>query len=193
MKSKVLITGLIVLCFLFSGCFELIEPPASEMPKDFEFSYGTGAMHAEWGQFNLKVDGSGHAMFEKSFGLAIKKSYDFSLSELERIHVYNAVTRNGFFSLNKNYADQSIIDGGWSQITVTAENETKTVRVVNTEQDSFSKIEGKISKIILSKIGQGAFDSDDLEEECALKEQECNAVKSIECEDWAYYCGWKNK
>ncbi len=157
MKKAVLI--LVVFCALFSGC---VQPPSEELPADFELEYGSGAMHAEWGQYRLEMDSEGNAVFEKTAGIDQSKKYEFVASEAERKKIYDAAVVNGFFSLNDKYEDPTIMDGGWSEINIRANGETKTVTVYNSPQPQFEAVEAEISRLIISKQGEDAFSVADL-------------------------------
>ncbi len=159
MKEIALIS--IALLVLFAGCVQQPELPA-ELPEDFEVEYGSGAMHLDWGYYTLKIDSGGSAVFEKLRGVDSSKRYSFSVSEPERKKIYDSAMVNGFFSLNDNYEDLFVMDGGWSKITIRANGKSKTVNLQNYYLDSFEKVETEISTLILSKVGEEAFSFTDL-------------------------------
>ncbi|MBU0636260.1 hypothetical protein KKE06_04505 [Candidatus Micrarchaeota archaeon] len=182
--------SLAVFAFLLAGCSQPPEPPG-ELPADFEVEYESGAMHVEWGQYSLKIDSSGNAVFEKTMGMALSKKYEFNASESERKKIFDAAVTNGFFSLNEQYQDPSIMDGGWSSIQIKSDSETKTVTVTNFYLEQFDKVEAEITGLIVSRIGERAFSFDDLEEDCSQKKSECNGKDSSECNEWKDFCEWK--
>ncbi|MBU2100672.1 hypothetical protein KKG83_07430 [Candidatus Micrarchaeota archaeon] len=186
MKKIVLLLALFV---LFFGCPFNPEPP-KELPEDFEVEYSSGATHLEWGQYSLKIDSKGKAVFEKSIETSMKKSYEFTVTESERKKIYDAVVLNNFFNLNEKYEDPMIMDGGWSKIKITANGNTKTVITVNASNEQFEKVENEIGRLITHKIGEKAFDFTDFVDDCGEKEIACNGKDTIECSEWSYYCAW---
>ncbi len=162
MKKIALI--LIIFCILFSGCIGPSEPP-EELPEDFEIEYGSGAMHLEWGQYNLKIDNMGNAVFEKTQGTDLSRKYEFTANEAELKIIYGAVMINNFFSLDDQYEDPAIMDGGWTEISIKANGERKTVKLLNYSQRQFEKVEAKIVGLIVSKLGDDAFSFTDLLDE----------------------------
>ncbi|MBU1930800.1 hypothetical protein KJ972_04790 [Candidatus Micrarchaeota archaeon] len=187
---KKIFFGLAVFAFLLVGCTQPPNPPG-ELPSDFEVSYGNGAMHLEWGQYNLEIDASGNAVFEKTRGISLSKKYEFTASKSERKKIFDAVVTNNFFSLNEQYQDPSIMDGGWSRIRITANGETKTVTMSNFYLESFDRVESQIGELIISKLGENAFSLNDLSEECSAKKSECIGSTSSECNEWKDFCGWE--
>jgi len=155
--------------------------------------YESGATHLEWGHYELSIDSEGKAVFTKTIETAITKEYKFEVSETERKKIYDAVVLNSFFSLNDNYSDPSIMDGGFTKISIKANGERKTVTVVNSAVEQFEKVENEIGRLINYKIGEEAFSFNDLMDECPQRETECKkeTEESNECLDWKYYCGWE--
>ena len=155
MKYLILILGLIV---LFSGCS---GPASSEMPDDFSFEYSTGAMHAEWGTYDFTCDEGGNAEFMAEREGEIKKSHQFQVSEEDRQKVYKAVAENNFFNLQNEYTDPSIMDGGYSTISVHANGEGKTVTLNNYYLNQFENVEVAINAVIFKYAGEDAYSFSD--------------------------------
>lgn len=136
------------LMLLLVGC-TTPETPES-VPEDFQLKYQTGATHAEWGTYALRIYPNGSAIFNKS-------AYNYSrkdsilITEKEMLDIYTVIVQNNFFQLKEEYMDPSIMDGGYSKITVNADGKEHTVTVVNTEQEQFNKLEDKINEIILKR------------------------------------------
>lgn len=189
MKKIVLI--LVLLIVVFSGCFQPVEPP-KELPSDFEVEYENGAMHLEWGHYELKIDNAGKALFKKTIETDLSKEYKFDVSTSERKKIYDSVVINGFFNLNQEYSDPFTMDGGFSKISIKAEGKTKTVTVINYSQEQFNKVKNEIGRLITSKIGEKAFDFTDLRDDCSEKENECQGKESMECMEWKKYCEWNS-
>ena len=150
---------------LVSGCNEPpIVPMSDEIPSDFEFSYATGATHADWGTYNFECDSEGNAHFTKEMGFDLKKTYDFKANDEDRQKVYDSVVKNDFFGLQNSYTDPSIMDGGFSNMTITADGQSKTVSVTNFDQPQFEDIALEINQIILKYVGADAYSLDELED-----------------------------
>ncbi|MBU0662540.1 hypothetical protein KKH30_02670, partial [Candidatus Micrarchaeota archaeon] len=165
----------------FEGCVAAGNPAMESYPRkcragdrtfteviagvnsDIELSYSTGAAHLDWGTYYLEVGSDGKAMFTKSAGPG-EKSYDFSVSAAELEKIYETAESEGFFFLQDNYTDPSIMDGGWSSITISGRGNSKTVGVTNYSLPAFEEVETEIARLILSKIGDDAFSLKDLEE-----------------------------
>ena len=155
-RTKIVILILITVIIAFSGCVQQLGVP-NELPEDFDVKYGTGAIHAEWEQFNFEMDNQGNAIFEKTMGTDKSEKYEFIVSESERKKIYDAVVINNFFSLKDKYEDPTIMDGGWSEITITANGESKTAILLNENQEQFAEVENEIEKAIISELGIDAF------------------------------------
>ncbi len=189
MKKAIPALFAFTLAVLLSGC---IQPPQpTELPPDFSFEYGTGAMHLEWGSYLFRVDSSGNASFKKTRETALVKTYEFAVSGEERLKIYQAAASNGFFSLQDMYEDPSIMDGGWSEISITANSATKTVSMRNYSLPQFENIASEIVALLKSKLGEDCFNFDDILEDCGKKKAECEGRDTIECSDWKYFCGWQ--
>ncbi len=189
MKKTVLFICLAVL--MFAGCPNPPQPPET-LPSDFSVEYESGAMHLEWGHYELSIDSKGNGVFKKSMGMNLTKEHEFKVSEQERKKIYDAVIVNSFFGLNNNYDDPSIMDGGFSKISITAEGENKTVNVVNTNVDAFDKVKTEIINV-LKKHVENPFSFDDLKEDCSKKKAECMEENSFECEEWQEFCEWDSE
>ncbi len=183
MKKTIILICLISLAL--AGC----PNPPKEMPENFSFSYESGAMHLEWGHYIFNVDEKGNAVFLKEKGFSLMKEYEFTISEEERKQVYNSVIENGFFYLNGSYQDPAVMDGGFDRIKVHADTDAKTVSVVNTHVEQFSKIEAEIVKVLKNHVND-PFDFGDLMLECNSKENECIQEELPECNEWKEFCGW---
>ncbi|MFH1663626.1 MAG: hypothetical protein ABH986_02325 [archaeon] len=185
------IAFVLVLLVLFFGClFQPPEPPKN-LPEDFEVEYSSGATHLEWGHYELKIDSKGNAVFEKTIETSLTKKYEFTVSESERKKIFDAVVLNSFFSLNENYEDPFVMDGGFTKISIKANGERKTVTLVNYSQEQFEKVKQEIGRLITYKLGEKAFSFNDLMDECPEKETECSGKpEDFECRDWNYYCRW---
>ena len=137
---------LLLLFVLFAGCVSSPEMP-EEVPEDFHLIYSTGATHLEWGAYWLEIDSSGNAEFVKGKGHTnVTETFDVSQEDL--LDLYSSVVINDFFGLNGEYSDPSIMDGGYSYLSVTAKGKTKKVMIVNTENGRFSRIEEEVTQLI---------------------------------------------
>ncbi|MFH1240383.1 MAG: hypothetical protein V1672_04140 [Candidatus Diapherotrites archaeon] len=184
-KYLILIIGLII----FSGCN---EPLPDEMPDDFRFSYSNGAMHLDWGSYNFTCDEEGKAEFTKEINGDVRKTYEFQVSEEDREKVYKSVVENNFFGLQDTYEDPTIMDGGFSKISVYADGQRKTVDVSNFYQPQFENVETAINQIIKKYVGDDAYSFNDLKSECSNKQIACIGNEmDYECDSWRAFCDWE--
>ena len=161
MKPKKIAVMMLFLAALL-GC---VSPPpqAGELPEDFRLEYGSGAMHLEWGAYYLTVENGGESLFTKTSGFDERKEIPFKASEGELLEIYNAALANNFFALNSSYTDPSIMDGGWSEISITANGSTHSVSMNNYSMQQFDAVEEKIVAMIKANLGQDAFSLEELE------------------------------
>ncbi len=203
MKKLFLILEVVLILVLFLGCTD----SPSENPEKISFSYSSGAMHLDWGSFEVSVDSSGNGILLKKMGMSMELQKTFSLSQEEMKEVFNTASKNGFFSLNDSYDDPFVMDGGWSKISISTDSSTKTVSMYNYSLQQFSTVESKIASLVNEKLGANAFDLSEFRDYCPQKETECkNFIMSDECNpenpsevnedcficlDWWDYCGWE--
>lgn len=201
--NKLILLGLLLIVplLLLSGC---PQPPVDELPEDFSLRYGTGAMHLEWGAYYFDIDSSGQATFKKTMEMHMEKIYTFTVTEEERLQIYNAARTNGFFSLLDTYQDPNIMDGGWDEISITADGSTKTVTLLNYALPQFDLVDSAIFSVLKNYI-EDPFPIDDFFEDCNHMKTICEGKEFIECEteqvdclgnefvhcgEWQYFCGW---
>jgi hypothetical protein len=190
----------IIIFILFFGCFEPpIEPP-TEVPNDFEITYKSGAMHIEWGWNQASIDSAGNATCTTGMGMNLEKTFEFTVTKEEMLPIYQAVVVNQFFSLNDEYEDPSIMDGGWSHITVKANGDTKTVSIINYHNENYSKVASALINLVNSKKECFKYRFIDnceeqitpcieaLKKECATDDDECIKEQRT-CEEWQELCG----
>ncbi len=118
-------------------------------------------MHLDWGAYYLSIDTQGNAEFVKTRGND-EETLKFTATKEELLEVYNTANNSGFFSLNNDYTDPSIMDGGWNKISITANGTTKSVRMNNYSADEFDAVENKINEIITNHLGLNAYDISDI-------------------------------
>ena len=186
MKKEIFALAIAAL-FLISGCITPPPPPVNKLPEDFELRYESGAMHLDWGYSELEVDAEGKAVFVQHLGMEMQKSFDFQATEEELLKIYNSALKNGFFGLREQYYDPSIMDGGWSRITITANSSTHSVELQNFYLQQFDAVEAEINSLIAKKLGEEAL-SYDFRKDCQTKKQECEGTGTVECEEWINYC-----
>ncbi|MCD4740630.1 hypothetical protein K8R43_05600 [archaeon] len=134
---------------LFAGCIGPSEKEPEVVPNDFYLVYSYGAMHAEWGTYKLDVDAQGNANFmENTYDQ--NKTNAFKLTDEELLGLYTVILKNNFFELNEEYIDPSIMDGGYSRLTVTAKGREHSVFVKNMYQENIESIEAKIHQLLLT-------------------------------------------
>jgi hypothetical protein len=151
---------LIMIGLLLSGCVFLGQQTSKTLPGDFEVSYGYGACMAEMGRTNIEIDAQGNGIYEKGSGpLGDGGRFQneefretFTLSDEERLALLNEIEKSGFFSLQDQYYNPDIVDGGCSAIFVTKDNVTKSVSVSNTKApDAFLNAADSIGSAARSK------------------------------------------
>ena len=75
MKLKIIIILAILLSFFLIGCNE--TPPIKA--REISFSYSSGAMHLEWGSYEIEVDSEGKGTLVKKLGHDMEITKTFSL------------------------------------------------------------------------------------------------------------------
>jgi hypothetical protein len=124
------------------------------IPQDLAIVYGTGATHAEWGRSTYRISADGKVVYEKTSGrqsTGSKQKKFYSLTKEEMQLIVKKIRDNRFFSLNARYSNTKIRDGWSSFISVTMDQKTHSVSVMNTHQGEFSAIANVISNIIGNK------------------------------------------
>jgi len=127
-------------------------------PADAGLNYETGAMHEEWGKTTLDIEKGGKSTFRKYENLELKEEISFDASEDELAQILNVASQGGFFSLRDVYKDPSIMDGGFTAITIFYGDESKTVKVINDYNESFDAVESEIYKLIGKKTKKDNYD-----------------------------------
>jgi hypothetical protein len=106
-----------------------------EVPSDFSMTSGGGPSHAEWGLARaLSLNAKGEVVRRTSGGRDLAAPTDVPAGIIARDavrRIYAQVIACGFFELEKEYWDRSVMDGGSSYLTVTAGGRTHTVTLVN--------------------------------------------------------------
>jgi hypothetical protein len=184
MNWKIVFLGLISVLIL-SACIQSPEEP-TELPEDFKLNYSIGAMHLEWGSNEFEVDSSGNAVFYDKMGTAMSLKYEFQITKKELLEIYKIAVKNNFFSLS-DMEDPSIMDGGWKKISITANEENKTVSMSNTSNHNFDEIQKSIVSLIKEKKPE-IYSYDSFKNACPEKEIECIESNSTECLEWKEYC-----
>lgn len=144
---------------MFVGCCS--NPPnlSSSVPGDLYVVYSYGACHAEKGRTNFIIDAEGNGVYESGSGSLIDDRFEnerfrktFKLDDSELLSMLNEIEASGFYSLENDYTDLDIYDGGCAHISVTKENKTKTVSVSNTQAPGeYSKVADLIARITEEK------------------------------------------
>ncbi len=156
--------ALLALVLVFGCCGFPPNPPYSSVPKDFEATYSHGACHADWGRTNIRVNAAGEGVYESGSGtsltgeefgtLEFRKS--FRLTEQETLALLNSIEQSGFFFLNSHYDDPAVMDGSCHYISITRDNQTKTVSVSNTgAPEAYNRVAGMLQGIADNKTKAG--------------------------------------
>jgi len=209
MNNMIISVPLFISLLAICGCLEPPNPPPGNLPADFEFSYSSGATHLEWGAYYFNADSQGNASFLKKMGTTLWKEYNFKLSEQERDNLYQTFIEKNFSALNGEYQDQAVIDGGWDEISFTANGSEKTVSLINYSMDlpQFRDVEEKIKEALSAHV-EDPFNFEDLKQECGGKKQLCEGKERIDCKEagiecpepyyidcgeWGEYCFWEEE
>lgn len=121
------------------------------IPEDLAIVYGSGATHAERGRMTCRISADGMVVCEKSRGrpgAVVRKQEYYRLTKAELQQIVRTIEKNRFFSLDKSYSNPKIRDGSSRYITVTMDNRTHSVSVINTHQKGFDEIVSLINNII---------------------------------------------
>ena len=201
----IFILEILLLTFLLFGCTDSNAP---KNPEKISFSYSSGAMHLDWGSFEIIVDEEGNGTYYDRMGMSMELEKKFTLTKEEMREVFDIAAKNGFYSLNDSYNDPSIMDGGWNKLSITTDDYTKTVNLSNYNLPQFSEVSSKIYSLANEKLGANGL-SNNFKDYCPEKkiecnefsEEQCNALDSSEkdyldcydCVEWEEYCEWGGK
>lgn len=154
---------LLFIAFIFiliaTGCIKPVEP-SSSIPEDLEVRYSYGACHAEWGRTNVVIDAQGNGVYESGSGSLTedgrfeneKFRKTFKLNESELLGLLSNIEKSGFYSLEDDYSNPGIMDGGCQSISVTKNNSTKMVSISNAESpEAYSKVAELIGEVAGNK------------------------------------------
>lgn len=133
------------------------SPETFKIPLDFQLEYVTGPTHAEWdshhfikiryspgkdhllelttGFWNRSISTQDGKMKKQETILAVKQ-----LTQAECLSLYNTISENHFFELEKTYVDPQILDGSYRHLEIKANGKFKKVAVVNRSQKQFDRI-----------------------------------------------------
>ncbi len=153
--EQLIIVLLILVLFVFFivGC---IMPPKSfvSVPSDVELKYTDGACNPAWGRTSILITANGNGIYENKDDRLPKDNFKkkFTLTHQELLELVNEIQKSGFYSLQNTYIDRSFQDGRCSFISITANNVTKEVSIVNAgHPDAYSRVAGLLSSIAAKK------------------------------------------
>ena len=136
---------ILILLVSVSGCLNesSLQPMSEKVPKDLDIVYGYGGTHAEWGRTEVRIDANGRGLYQSGSGSMrfddeqrfeheeFRKT--FVLNEMELLALLVDLEKSGFYSLNDSYVNNEIMDGYSEFISITKNNVTKSVLILNTE------------------------------------------------------------
>jgi len=133
--------------------FSLHTLNAQTVPSDFELVCTTGG-NALWeiSETNT-ISSNGESNFFRSRGgssLEILADDDFTLSSSEVGSIWQSVQNNNIFSLESSYQEDSMGDGSFVYLTVTANGETKQVSVKNVKNQEVENLISDINSVVPS-------------------------------------------
>ncbi len=198
---NMLIGVVFILIIFLLGCIMPVQPEPTELPDDFEITSGSGAMHLAWGSSEFHAKANREATYTALMGMAMKITKNFNVTKEELFEIYKIAIKNNFFSLNDQYEDPFIMDGGWEKISITADGSTKTVLLLNYHHVQFDAVDNAIYQLVNQKLGAGMFGIN-FHDYCDEKKIGCDSSKIIkcaeddfecemyvyECEEWIDYC-----
>jgi hypothetical protein len=116
---------------------------AQNPPQDFKL-IGTTEGVAPWTESEtITILANGQIHFFSSKGgsvLQILLDTNFTISSSQVQKIWQAIQSENFFSLNDNFEDDTLRDGSIALFTITANGNTKQVRVKNTSQQQIQNI-----------------------------------------------------
>ena len=116
---------------------------AQSPPSDFELAGTTGSV-GPWGSSEtITIYANGQVNFfsyNESPSLQTLMDTNFTISVSQIRQIWQSVQNNNFFSLNTNYQDTDIHDGSYVLLKITANGNTKQVKVKNSIQQEIIDI-----------------------------------------------------
>ena len=154
---KIVAILFVIFTIIFISCSKDKEPVFVFDPADSGIYYESGAEHEEWGKSTFEILKGGKSTYNKYEHLELKETHTFETSEAELAKILNIAGQNGFLSLNDEYEDPAIMDGGYDTITIHYGDNSKTVTLKNYHILEFSLIESEIYKLFSEKIGKKIY------------------------------------
>jgi hypothetical protein len=114
------------------------------------------------GRTEIRIDANGRGIYQSgSRGLRFDGGqrfqdelfrYNFALNETEILALLQNLNNSGFYTLNDSYVNPHVRDGGSEFISVTLNNSTKSVGVMNTRPpDAYLQAARLIEGIAINK------------------------------------------
>jgi hypothetical protein len=110
------------------------DPESVSVPPDFEITYASGPLHADWGggvtitaKANGRVEEKEQLQPAQRGARPGEKVTIYTISQEEVRRIYSQVTACRFFDLKDRYWNQKIRDGGSQSLRVTAGGKTYAV------------------------------------------------------------------
>ncbi|MBU1895805.1 hypothetical protein KJ641_02965 [Patescibacteria group bacterium] len=156
-KKSIIIIAIVVILIFIAGIFILTR-------KDEEFTstsmfdsadtaiyYEDRAMQEEWGKDTIEILKGGKSTYNEYEDLKLKNSYTFETSQAEMTQILDLVEKSNFLSLKDEYVDPMIMDGEVEKLTITYGDQTKTVMIVNTYREEFTRVVTELFKLVEMK------------------------------------------
>lgn len=134
---------LMAVCSFFD--FAYAAKDAVEIPGDFKLTAIAGGLAPGMKVSKVEIGAKGHCIYSEAgtgnndAGSFVEKAR-FSLEEPAMRFIYETIISNNFFSLEKNYKAEGVLDGNFASLAITMDNKTHSVRTRNIRTDRFDNI-----------------------------------------------------
>jgi hypothetical protein len=123
------------------------DPQSVSVPPDFEITYASGPLHADWGGgVNVTVQANGRVTEKEQTQPARRgvrpdekvTTYTITKDEVKRLYAQVVACR--FFELKDRYWNEKIRDGGSQSLRVTAGGKSRTVTTYYYTVEQFNRV-----------------------------------------------------
>jgi hypothetical protein len=172
---------------LMFGCSNNLDLPES-YPEDFLVEYDWGSCYGMWGRNNLKINSKGETILVIEEDMILKDYYYYTFNSEEIQSIYKIIKKD-FFQLNNSYSNDNIQDGSCSKLTITANKESHSVSIKNSEIDKFNRIIDKIMQVLENYHTSGfVINYEKLCNQAIIVCEENDLFEGIECGRYLEIC-----
>lgn len=134
--------------FIAAVCLSLksgyAQEAAAKIPGDFELTAIAGGVAPGTKVSKVEIDAKGNGIYFEAGtsdkGGSFVEKGRFSLEEPAMRFIYEAISVNDFFSLEKEYAAQDVLDGNSARLTITSNAKNHSVKTRNIRVERFDNI-----------------------------------------------------